>query len=212
MGRHEFTYALMPHKGECCCVPSLPFSEPRFLQWPMEKQQRGTPTPISTTCSFPAQAPSRTLALSVQPTASIFHCWCCPPRARRHLLPGALSQCPPLRLCWRRSRRQGAEWGGVQAGSVLGPAHHPPPTSFRRQRLVPSATRWSSGCMRPMAAMWTAGCTHRCQFRRLSCEWGAGWEVGVLPSQGPHGPSCSPAATSWKGVTLLATCPLGMPA
>lgn len=129
MGRHEFTYALMPHKGECCCVPSLPFSEPRFLQWSMEKQQRGTPTPISTTCSFPAQAPSRTLALSVQPTASIFHCWCCPPRARRHLLPGALSQCPPLRLCWRRSRRQGAEWGRVQAGSVLGPAHHPPPTS-----------------------------------------------------------------------------------
>lgn len=106
---------------------------------------------------------------------------------------------------------QGPGW--VCPGSRPPPtAYLLPPTSFRRQRLVPSATRWSSGCMRPMAAMWTAGCTHRCQFRRLSCEWGAGWEVGVLPSQGPHGPSCSPAATSWKGVTLLATCPLGMPA
>lgn len=41
MGRHEFTYALMPHKGECCRAPF----EPQFLQGSVGKTAALRPCP-----------------------------------------------------------------------------------------------------------------------------------------------------------------------
>lgn len=54
MGRHEFTYALMPHKGECCRAPF----KPQFLQGSLGKTAlRPYPTThISTMYPFPACA------------------------------------------------------------------------------------------------------------------------------------------------------------
>ncbi|XP_036125436.1 alpha-mannosidase 2C1 isoform X2 [Molossus molossus] len=126
MGRHEFTYALMPHKGECYLAPSLQTSV--FpSQW--GKLLPYAPISFCTTRPFPAsaQALSRTPVLSKQPTASISHCWFCPPQARCPWLPGVPSLCPPQLWCWRPSSRQGVGWRGSGWGPPLAlpTAHFP---------------------------------------------------------------------------------------
>ncbi|XP_016066046.1 PREDICTED: alpha-mannosidase 2C1 isoform X3 [Miniopterus natalensis] len=46
LGRHEFTYALMPHKGECYLAPSLLSSKPWFFQQSVGKIAAPCPYPL----------------------------------------------------------------------------------------------------------------------------------------------------------------------
>lgn len=133
MGRHEFTYALMPHEGECCGPDtSLPLSASVAPTVSGEHSSSPTPLPsFSTTRPFPvcAQGPSKTLALFPLPTASTSPCWRCPPQARHPPPPGAPFQCPRPQSCWRPSNRQGPVGCGERAGvpSWARPRPRPPP-------------------------------------------------------------------------------------
>ena len=134
MGRHEFTYALMPHAGECCLAPSLLFSKPRFLQLLVGrgKQLPCTSAPFFRTHSFLAlaQALSRMLVLSKQPTASTSPCWRCPPQAGLLCPPGVPHCVLPCRGAGDRQEgtaRGGVGWGGAWAASTLAPPTIPFP-------------------------------------------------------------------------------------
>ena len=134
MGRHEFTYALMPHAGECCLAPSLLFSKPRFLHcwWGGAN-------------SCPVPLPPFSGHIPFWPLPRLFPgCWCypsslqpqLPPVGAAHPRPGSCVRLECLHCvlpCRGAGDRQegtargGVGWGGAWAASTLAPPTIPFP-------------------------------------------------------------------------------------
>lgn len=164
MGRHEFTYALMPHKGECHHTPSLSLAFSRgpspLLPFPPCTPFRPTPRLLPGRWRYSrGLQPQFPTVGAARPGPSARCCLEC-------LLSVLASSCAGDRQAGKGRKGR----GGARAGFPWSQPSRLPPTSLHRLRLVPWAARWSSGCTRPMAATWTAGCKHRCRFRRPSCE------------------------------------------
>lgn len=119
MGRHEFTYALMPHKGMYQGSRAQPLPFPEVRGKPRHRVNGGSPAPylLQRHCgelprsnvflSGHTQVPSKKLVLSRLPTTSTFPSWHCQLQARPLTPPGAPFPCLHQQLCWRPSSRQG---------------------------------------------------------------------------------------------------------